>query len=47
MEAVEYRHGSTPLTGWLARPESALRGRTSAAIVQEILDGAPLDIGQL
>ena len=26
MEAVEYRHGSTPLTGWLARPESALRG---------------------
>ncbi len=31
----------------IVRPESALRGRTAALIVQEILAETPLDIGQL
>jgi MoxR-like ATPase len=31
----------------IVRPESALRGRTSTLIVQEILAETPLDIGQL
>jgi MoxR-like ATPase len=31
----------------IVRPESALRGRTADLIVQEILAGTPLDIGQL
>jgi MoxR-like ATPase len=31
----------------IVRPESALRGRTAASVVQEILAGTPLDIGQL
>jgi MoxR-like ATPase len=31
----------------IVRPESALRGRTATSVVQEILAGTPLDIGQL
>ena len=31
----------------IVRPESALRGRTAAQVVQEILAGTPLDIGDL
>ena len=31
----------------IVRPESALRGRTSASIVQDLLSATPLDIGQL
>ncbi|HSN75901.1 MAG TPA: MoxR family ATPase [Anaerolineae bacterium] len=31
----------------IVRPESALRGRTAASVVQEILAETPLDIGQL
>jgi MoxR-like ATPase len=31
----------------IVQPESALRGRTAALVVQEILAETPLDIGQL